>query len=91
MKYKLEYELFSYISEFLIDFAYTVMICAVIFCAQIMITPRFVAILAGMLTEATLTFSHQKPLRRREHIRALYVTYMGSICYIYGLYMADKL
>ena len=39
MKYKLEYELFSYISEFLIDFAYTVMICAVIFCAQIMITP----------------------------------------------------
>ena len=56
MKYKLEYELFLYISEFLIDFAYTVMICAVIFCAQIMITPHFVAILAGMLTEATLTF-----------------------------------
>ena len=32
------------------------MICAVIFCTQIMITPRFAAILAGMLAEATSTF-----------------------------------
>ncbi len=42
------------------------MICTIIFCAKIMITPWFAAILAGILAKATSTFSCRKPLWRRE-------------------------